>query len=274
MSSGTARTARACSGPSRSKLTCRKSWNGSTRSPTASTTAGRRGSVAQVDELERQVGHRLAHQLDRGLQVVLLRPGNPYRIALDRGAQLELGILDELHHALRPVLGDPDAHRQRPLHLVARDSLHAAGLEAARVDVALCKARAQHVHHLVELELVVGVDGEHELAQLDARVRALEVEAIGDFLVGLLDRVPDFLPVDLGHNVEGGHYCALTPAARITSPSTAYSSRRNASNSPGDIAIGSAPSLARRSFRSAPCSARCRSEEPTTEIQSRPHLRC
>src|SRR5205814_1685541 len=104
--------------------------------------------------------------------------------------------------------------------------------------------------------LVVGVDGEQQLAQLDARVRALEVEAIGDFLVGLLDRVPDFLPVDLGNNVERRHYCALTPAARITSPSTAYSSRRNASNSPGDIAIGSAPSLARRSFRSALCSAR------------------
>src|SRR3989442_11088189 len=257
MSSGAARQARPCSGPSRLKPTCRRSWNSSTRSPTASTTAGRRDSVAEVDELERQVGDRLAHQLDRGLQVVLLRPGNPHRVALDRGAHPELGILHELHHALRPVLGDPHAHRQRPLDLVARDLLHAAGLEAAHVDVALRKARAQHVHHLVELELVVGVDGEQQLTLLDARVRALEVEAIGDFLVGLLDRVPDFLPVDLGNDVERRHYCALTPAARITSPSTAYSSRRNASNSPGDIAIGSAPSLARRSFRSALCSARC-----------------
>src|SRR5437879_7398471 len=151
MSSGAARPARPCSGPSRLKPACRRSWNSSTRSPTASTTAGRRDSVAQVDELERQVGDRLAHQLHRGLQVVLLRPGNAYRVALDRGAQLELGILDELHHALRPVLGDPDAHRQRPLQLVARDSLHAAGLEAAYVDVALCMESARHVRDMVSL---------------------------------------------------------------------------------------------------------------------------
>src|SRR6267142_1596838 len=137
MSSGAARRARPRSGPSRSKPACRRSWSSSTRSPTASTTAGRRDSVAQVDELERQVGDRLAHQLDRGLQVVLLRPGNAYRVALDRGAQLELGIFDELHHDLRLLLGDPDAHRQRPLDLVARNLLHAAGLEAAHVDVTL-----------------------------------------------------------------------------------------------------------------------------------------
>jgi len=51
--------------------------------------------------------------------------------------------------------------------------------------------------------------------QLDARVRALEVEAIGDLLVGLLDRVPDFLPVDLGNDVEGGQSALSVSRAAI-----------------------------------------------------------
>ena len=59
--------------------------------------------------------------------------------------------------------------------------------------------------HLAELEFVVGEHGEHQLGLLDAGVGALEVEAVGDFLVGLLDRVLHFLAVHLRDDVEGGH---------------------------------------------------------------------
>src|SRR5260221_2736099 len=65
-----------------------------TRSLTASTTAGSRGSVAEVSELDRQGGHRLPHQLDRRLQVVLLAARDPYPFTLDRGGDLDLGFLD------------------------------------------------------------------------------------------------------------------------------------------------------------------------------------
>src|SRR5258706_5572094 len=52
------------------------------------------------------------------------------------------------------------------------------------------------------------------------------------------------------------HHCGFAPASRISCPSTACSLRRNASNCPGDIFIGSPPSLARRSFMSGDASAR------------------
>src|SRR5260221_682780 len=71
--------------------------------------------------------------------------------------------------------------------------------------ISLCQPAAQHVRHLAELELVIGIDRKHELSLLDAGVRALEVEAVGDLLVGLLDRVLHFLLVDLRDDVEGRH---------------------------------------------------------------------
>src|SRR5205085_2986502 len=57
--------------------------------------------------------------------------------------------------------------------------------DVLHVDISLCQSAAQHVAHLAELELVVGVDGKQVLALLDARVGALEVEAVGDLLVRL-----------------------------------------------------------------------------------------
>src|SRR5688572_18973220 len=191
--------------PTRCRRIWTRAWSGCTRSRTASTTGGARDSVAEVDELERDVRHRLPHQLDRGLQLVLLRAGDAHRVALDRGRDLELRILDELLDLLALVLRDADLDRDRALHLVARDLLYRAGFERAHVDVALGQALAQDVEYLAELELVVGEHGEHHLGLLHARIGALEVEAVRDFLVGLLDRVLHFLAVDLRDDVEGGH---------------------------------------------------------------------
>jgi hypothetical protein len=43
------------------------------------------------------------------------------------------------------------------------------------------------------------------LLQLEARVRALEVEAVGDFLVGGLDRVLELHGIGLAQDVERRH---------------------------------------------------------------------
>src|SRR6266850_479932 len=229
-------------------------------SPTGSTTAGPRVSVAEVDVLERNVRYGLLHQLDGRLQIVLFRARHAHRVALDGSGHFQLRVLDELLDLLALLLAHADLHGDRPLHLVAGDFLQRPRLEAADIDVALRQSRAQHIGDLAELELVVGVDRQQVLAELDARIRALEVEAVGDLLVGLLDRVLHFLLVDLRDDVEGRHgYCAFTPAARITSPRTVYSSLRKASNSAGDMNIGSLPRLARRSFMSGAASAFCTS---------------
>src|SRR6185436_20133381 len=183
----------------------------------------------------------------------------PHQVALDRRLDLELRVLDQLLDLLCLVLGDADLDRHRPLDLVARDLLDRAELERANVDISFCQPAAQHVHDLTELEFVVGEHGQDQLVLLHPSVRALEVEAVLHFLVGLVDRVLHFLAIDLRDDVKGRHrrfsYWALTPEARITPPRTVYSSLRNASNSEGDMNIASLPRLARRSFMSGAASA-------------------
>src|SRR5215831_16104631 len=104
--------------------------------------------VPEVDELDGEVGDRLAHELDRRLQVVPLRARDAHRVALDRGGDLELGVLDQLRDLLAALDRDAVLDRERALDLVARDLLERAGLERAHVDVSLGEAPAQDVAHL------------------------------------------------------------------------------------------------------------------------------
>src|SRR5687767_3661031 len=160
--------------------------------------------VPEVLELQRDIGHRFPHQRDRFLEHVLLGAGDPDRVALDAALHLELAVLDELDHAFRALLLDAFAHLDGLLHLVAAHRLHLARLERADVHAALGKLAGEHVAHLAQLELVVGVDGERLFlfVDLDARIRALEVEAVGDLLVALVHGVADLDVVHLGHDVE------------------------------------------------------------------------
>ena len=109
-------------------------------------------------------------QLDGRLQVVPLRARHPHCVALDRRGDLELGILDELLHLLRLFLRHADLDGDRPLHLVAGDLFERPGVERAHIDIALRQPCAQDVGYLAELELVIGVDRQHELVLLDASV--------------------------------------------------------------------------------------------------------
>src|SRR5688572_22896110 len=96
MKSGSTARAPRCSRPPRSTRTSSRVSTGCTRSPTESTTAGAKGLVAEVDELDRNVRDGFTDQLNRSLQVVLLAAGDAHRVALDRGRDLELRVLDEL----------------------------------------------------------------------------------------------------------------------------------------------------------------------------------
>ena len=85
------------------------------------------------------------------------------------------------------------------------DFLDALRVEHPRVHCALRALGEEDVGHLLQLEIVVGVDRQHQLGLLDARVRALEVEAVRDLLVGLVDCVLQLDLVDFGDDVERGH---------------------------------------------------------------------
>ncbi len=65
---------------------------------------------------------------------------------------------------------------------------------------------------------VLGGRGEDQFGvrELDGRVGALEVEPGGGFPVGLVDRVADFLHVDFGDDVEGGHAETVLPHQAIS----------------------------------------------------------
>ena len=54
----------------------------------------------------------------------------------------------------------------------------------------------------VDFELVRGGELDFVFFENDFRLGPLEVEAVGQFLVGLIDGVFDFHRVDLGNNVE------------------------------------------------------------------------
>lgn len=56
-----------------------------------------RASVAEVVEIERRIGHFLAQQCDRALQIVALRAGHAHRVALDARLHLDLAVLHDAH---------------------------------------------------------------------------------------------------------------------------------------------------------------------------------
>ena len=47
--------------------------------------------------------------------------------------------------------------------------------------------------------------GDHRVIEFETRVAALEIEAVRQLAIGLVDRVGEFVLVDFGNNVEGGH---------------------------------------------------------------------
>ena len=66
----------------------------------------------------------------------------------------------------------------------------------------LPKVLVEDIEHLVELEIVVGVERQHIFRLLDPRIRALEIETTADHLVGLVDRVTQVLLVYFGNDIE------------------------------------------------------------------------
>src|SRR6218665_2866491 len=168
---------------------------------------GRRcaGSIAEVVERQRHIGHLLADQGHRGLQVVALGAGHAHLVFLDRALDLELAVLEQLLDLPGQFASDAAAHLEQLFDLVAADLAHLADVEKAHIDAALGQLVAQHVFDLGELE--VGIVDERDLALLDryAGRSAFEVETGGDFLGGVLDRVPDVNQVGFANSVKRWH---------------------------------------------------------------------
>ena len=48
-------------------------------------------------------------------------------------------------------------------------------------------------------------EGDHKVFLLNGRFGVLEIEAGGDFTLGLVDRILDFLVINFGNNIKCGH---------------------------------------------------------------------
>src|SRR5207249_3232458 len=164
------------------------------------------GSFPEIGEAQRQVGDLALEQRNRHLQIVSLGAADAHHIALDRCLHLHLALLDEPLDLLRRVAVDAGLDDDTLLELVAADLLRlGAAVEESCIDLALGQLGQQDIHHLAELEVAVGVEREFLVAELDARVAALEVEARADLLVGLVDGVAHFDEVGFDDSVEARH---------------------------------------------------------------------
>src|SRR5450830_1763763 len=116
--------------------------------------------IAEIIKFEGEVGHVLAQHRHGGLQIVPLGARDAHGVALDAGLHLHLAVLDDPHNFLRVIRFNTVFHLDDLLDLVAADFLDLAFVEEAHVDLALGQLVGEHVAHLVELELGVGVGGD------------------------------------------------------------------------------------------------------------------
>ena len=101
-------------------------------------------------------------------------------------------------------LGELDWHAQK-LPLLGGQWIAEVRIQGADVDLAATQAVAQDFQHLLQLEFARSRLGNDEFVQLELGVRALEIEAIGQLAIGLVDRIGQFVLVHFGDDVERRH---------------------------------------------------------------------
>src|SRR4051812_29597613 len=169
-----------------------------------------------VPEFELDAEVLAAKQRDRLLEIVARWRCHPDLIALNRRLHfLELRLLDRRRHFLGGIA--VEGHLERDL---AANGVATGGLDLARIEifyghVAPNQLRLKHIPQRFHLVVVLG--GQRDLAadaiELDRRGRALEVVALGDLFLRLVDGVVDFLEVDASGDIERsllGHARNLT----------------------------------------------------------------
>src|SRR5207302_1651196 len=78
-------------------------------------------------------------------------------------------------------------------------------IEAREIDAALGEAQLEDFQHLLELEIHLRAQRDAQFLELEARTGVLEVEALRQLTVGLIDGIRHFVRIELGHDIERGH---------------------------------------------------------------------
>src|SRR5512142_1148024 len=176
-------------------------------------------STAVICELQRNSEVALADDVDGPLQVVLAPADHADLVALNRRLHLQLGVLDGLDDRFRflalDALNDlrslPDRAERRLLDLSV--------IEGLERHLPLDEPAFDDVLQAAQLPLVVADQNELVLAQLDLALASLEIEALRQLLLRLLDGVRDLLHVGLRNDVERKLLCHFSLLARPGRPS-------------------------------------------------------
>src|SRR6516225_7552143 len=138
-------------------------WRDQARAPTA----GVKCLFAEIDVLQRLLDLQAAGDGDRGLQIVALFAGDAQLVALNRNLYFQLGVLELSDQLPRESRVDPLPQHDRLPQRVAGSLLRRLVIERRRIDFAPRQMHLQKFVHLLQLELVVGEDGQDAFLALD-----------------------------------------------------------------------------------------------------------
>ena len=143
-----------------------------------------------------------AHGGDDGLQFVAALAVHAHFVALDLRRHLELAVADEAGDLLGDGALDAIFNFDALPRVAERRDVRVALLHAFQADAALGEPADDDFIQRAHFELVVGGQFDFGFFQNDFPFASLEIEAVGQFLFGLVDRVLDIHRVDLRNNVE------------------------------------------------------------------------
>ncbi len=143
-----------------------------------------------------------AHGGDDGLQFVAALAVHAHFVALDLRRHLELAVADEAGDLLGHRALDAVFYFDALARVAERRDVRRTLLDAFHADAALGELADDNLIQRADLELVVGGQFDFRFFQNDFPFASLEIEAVGEFLFGLVDGVLDFHGVDLRNNVE------------------------------------------------------------------------
>jgi len=143
-----------------------------------------------------------AHGGDDGLQLIPALAGHADGVALDLRGHFELAVADEAGDLLgngrfNALFDFDDLPR-----VAERGNVRLGRFHALEADIASGEPAHDDFRKRLDFELVRGGELDFVFFKNDFPLAALEIKAVGQFLVGLVDAVLDFHRVDLGNNVE------------------------------------------------------------------------
>src|SRR5579871_2634585 len=112
--------------------------------------------VAEIDVLQGLLDFEAADMRNRRLEIVALLARDAQLVALNRGLDLELAILDLAHDALGQILADALAQRHGLAHALPRGLLGRLEVERTGIDLAAGEVDTEQFLHLAQLQLVIG----------------------------------------------------------------------------------------------------------------------